>query len=153
MFLVGDYRINGTINDLFRDGFNIIADRIGADNAIIQQAEKSHIEWEIIKALHQKMEEETELANYLSQFESRIPGLMIFWKHPTELTKEDAIIHIPFQAIENVYSSSNDVLIDLIDFAKKNNSNFIDKLKKKNDVIRGLSFSVNLGIFAINFEL
>ena len=50
--MIGDYRNSSMVNDLFRDGFNIIADRIGKNNAIVQNTERGHFEWELAKALY-----------------------------------------------------------------------------------------------------
>ena len=48
-FLVGDFRNHSMINDLFRDDFSILADRIGEDSAII--AQNSKIEYDLQMAL------------------------------------------------------------------------------------------------------
>ena len=152
-FLIGDYRNSSMVNDLFRDGFDIIADRIGLNNAVVEKTDTSHVEWELAKALHRKVEAKSVLSDCILEFESRIPGLLVSWNHPDKLTDKDAVVHIPFQVLDESYDNTTVLLCDLIDFANKKNLNLIDKIRAKHKVIKGLSFSVNLGIFALNFDL
>lgn len=152
-FLVGDYRNSSMVNDLFRDGFNIIADRLGQNNAIVQSTDRGHLEWDLTKALHDVMMSESELADYILRFESRVPGLLIMWKHPKQLTDKDAIVHIPFQILDETYTNSTELLLDLVSFARKENSNLISKVKRNHKIINGFTFSINFGIFSINFDL
>lgn len=152
-FLIGDYRNSSMVNDLFRDGFNIIADRIGKNNAIVQKTERSHLEWELAKALYNKLETNPTLGDYILQFESQIPGLLILWNHPNKLTEKDAIVHIPFQVLDSVYNNSTELLNDLVDFANKKSTRLTKKICTKHKIIKGLSFSINAGIFALNIEL
>ena len=152
-FLIGDYRNSTMANDLFRDGFNTLADRLGQNNAIIENTERGHLEWDLARALYQKVTQDTPLAEYLLQFESRVPGLLIMWKHPSVLTERDRIIHIPFQVLDESYNNSTELLLDLIAFAHQENEELMRKTKKNYKIIKGLSFSVSLGIFALNVEL
>ena len=152
-FLVGDYRNSSMVNDLFREGFNIIADRLGQNNAVIQNTEKGHLEWDLAKALHDVVTSKSELADYIREFESRVPGLLIMWKHPKRLTNRDAIVHIPFQVLDETYTNSTELLLDLVSFAKNENENLISKIKAHHKIIKGLSYSLNLGVFAINIDL
>ncbi len=152
-FLVGDYRNSSMVNDLFRDGFRIVADRLGQDVAIIESTERGHMEWDLAKSLHDKLMKKSALSDYILQFESRNPGLLIMWKHPSKLTEKDALIHVPFAVLEDTYSNTTALLTDLVSFVNGKNTDFIEKIKSKYKIIKGLSFSINIGIFSLNIDL
>ena len=42
-FLVGDYRNHSLINNVFKDDFTIIAERLGGNAAIISQIGRAHV--------------------------------------------------------------------------------------------------------------
>ena len=148
-FLIGDYRNRSTINDLFREDFNVIADNLGESGAIVEKTYDRNMEYELIKALcHHPV-----LVENIDIYQIRMPGLLIMRKHPLELTKNDCVIYIPFQILESTYSNASELLWDLIAFAREENKNLIEKTKKKFPVIKGLSISVNMGIFALNIDL
>lgn len=96
---------------------------------------------------------ESKLADYILEFEPHAPGLFITWKHPKKLTSKDAIVHIPFQVLDETYRNSTELLYDLVSFAKEENTNLISKITAHHKIIKGLSFSLNLGVFAINIDL
>ncbi len=154
-FLVGDYRNSTMVNDLFREGFDILAERVGQNNAIIANTNSTnnYLEWSLVKALHDVAASGTEISKYIREFSVHIPGLLITRKHPNQLTEKDTIIHIPFQILENAYSNSTELLIDLVAFAKYENQDLIAKVKKHAKRVEGLSFSISLGFFAINIDL
>ena len=157
-FLVGDYRNSSMVNDLFRDGFRIIADRLGENNAIIESTDRGleKYNWELATALSRNIHQRTksdELSSIILYFESRIPGLLIMWRHPSRLSIEDSFIHIPFQVLENVYTNSTELLTDLVSYAKGENINLITRIKSQHRFIKGFSVSLNMGIFAFNIDL
>lgn len=80
-FLVGDYRNHNIINDLFRDDFNIIAERIGSDAAII--AQNRLLENELQSAL--KNVGGGELGKLFRNMERNNPGLLILNKNPIDI--------------------------------------------------------------------
>lgn len=84
-FLVGDFRNHSMINDLFRDDFSILADRIGEDSAII--AQNSKIEYDLQMAL--KDIQGGALGEMIKNLEHRSPGLLIINRHPSKLTRFD----------------------------------------------------------------
>lgn len=156
-FLIGDYRNSSMANDLFRNGFNQIADRLGKNGGIIQSSENSNIEKELYDILRECMINEKQFIKYIEMYDRREPVLLIIWKHPTKLTKEDSVVIISFLALDETYKNSSELLLDLIAFAKKENNNLINKLKAKEKanrkLVKGLSASLNLGIISFNKEL
>ena len=148
-FLIGEYRNHSVINDLFREDFRIIADQLGETNAIIESTDNGDWEYELVSSLCNHPALFTKIPIY----ENRLPGLLIMWKHPSNLEKNDAVVYIPFKVLEDTYSNSSDLLWDLVFFAKGKNKDLIKKTKKKYKIIKGLSLSVNVGIFALNIDL
>lgn len=73
-----------------------------------------------------------------------------FWKIQRSISK---VVYIPFKVLEDAYFNSSDLLWDLVFFAKGKNKDLIKKTKKKYEIIKGLSLSVNVGIFALNIDL
>ena len=151
-FLLGDYRNRSMVNDLFRDDFRVVADRIGENAVIIEGTDKGHIEWDLAKALSHRLSERTQLSQYILEFESQIPGLLIMWCHPSKITEKDPIVHIPFQVLEETYSNSIELLTDLVSFVNKKDLKLVQKIEKKHQIIKGLNLSVNIGIICLNID-
>ena len=82
-FLVGDYRNHSLINDLFRDDFLVLSDRIGEDSAII--AQNSSLEADLQDAL--KDIKGGTLGHMINELEQRSPGLLVINKHPSMLSR------------------------------------------------------------------
>lgn len=80
-FLIGDYRSKSFVNDLFRDDFQIIADRLDEQSAII--ARNRSIEDSLQQSL--KDVERGKLGRMLHDLEDNSPGLLILNKHPHKL--------------------------------------------------------------------
>lgn len=80
-FLIGDYRNHNVINDLFRDDFNIIAERIGSDAAII--AQNRLLENELQSVL--KNVGGGKLGELFRNMERHNPGLLIINKNPIDI--------------------------------------------------------------------
>ncbi|MBQ7226121.1 MAG: hypothetical protein IJX02_05930 [Clostridia bacterium] len=148
-FLIGNYRNHSIINDLFREDFRIIADELGEDNAIIESTYGGNLENELMQSLHKHYN----ILEQIGMYETRFPGLLIMWKHPSNLDEKDAIVYIPFQAFEKTYSNSSELLQDLVSYAKKENDNLIKRTKRKFKIIKSVGLSINLGILALNIEL
>jgi len=55
--------------------------------------------------------------------------------------------------VESTYNSSSELLWDLVSYAIGIDNSLIEKTKKKFPIIKGLSVSVNIGIFALNIDL
>ena len=75
--------------------------------------------------------------------------------HKCELSKNAKILYIPFQTLEKAYDNTNDLLFDIIDFCKGRNDVLIKKTARVGHLTNRIttSFSINLGIVAINFEI
>ena len=80
-FLVGDYRNRGLVNDVFKNDFSIIAERLDGNAAII--SENHLLERDLQDSL--KDFERGKLGVFLSDLEKRNPGLLILNKHPNDL--------------------------------------------------------------------
>ena len=153
-FLIGDYRNESPMNDLFRNNFDQIAERLGEDAAIIKQTQKSRIEDELREAIYKRaIDRGSEISNLLECLGLEYPGLLITKKHPNLLTEKDAMIHIPFNVLEEVYKDrSNDLLRDLVMLAR-GRDDLIKVVSKKRRITskikRGLG--VNVGFFSWNW--
>jgi hypothetical protein len=155
-FLVGNYDNRTFINDFFRKEFNVIASRLGEDTGIIQQTRRSRIEEELSEAINRHTFKGTNVSNFFDAISVQYPGLLILKKHPDDLTDKDTIIHIPFITLNKVYSDSEELLIDLVEFTKGDQQLMIKinkYLKKSKKVVSGLNVGVNVGLFSINFQL
>lgn len=189
-FLVGDYRNHSFINDLFRDDFAVVSDRIGDKSAII--AQNNMLEEDLQRAL--KDIKNGKLGKMIRELEERSPGLLVMNKHPSmltpakriyekvksempndwsdlqktnylnhflgerqnnELEKDSVLFYIPFTTLENVYSSTNLLISDLVEFSKGINNNLIKKTSRIGTIQHNISTSIslNLGLVAINFEI
>jgi len=159
-FLIGDYSNNALINNFFREEFDIIASRLGEDAGIISQTRKSKIEHELTMAINKQIEKhlfsKTALSDFFNSIERQYPGLLILNKHPDNLTDKDTIIHIPFTTLNSVYSNTDELLTDLVEFTR-GNKQLLEKIKKwikqNKKIISGVSIGINVGLFSINFEL
>lgn len=81
LFLTGDYRNHNIINDLFRDDFNIIAERIGSNSAIIGQ---NHLLENELQCVFKDIGDGS-LGRIFRNLEKRNPGLLILNKHPLDI--------------------------------------------------------------------
>ena len=192
-FLVGDYRTHSLINDLFRDDFYILAERIGQDAAIISQNDR--IEADLQEYL--KKVEQGKLGRILSNLERKRPGILILNKHPWELNhfdyfmkqagekmpddwsipqqvdymnklassnrrklekiqEDDVIIYIPFDILEQIYTSTNVLVSDIVDFAKSQNDNLLKKTLGFGQVVDSIAVLQHMknlkGVVAINYR-
>ncbi len=136
-FLVGDYRNHSLINNVFKDDFTIIAERLGGNAAIISQS--NLLECDLQDSL--KDIKSGELGAFLKDLEERRPGLLILNIHPKDLCHLDlfktgtrertpVIIYIPFEALEIAYTSGNDLIADIVAFSKDQHDNLIKKTSK-----------------------
>ena len=148
-FLVGDYRNNSLINNVFKDDFSIIAERLGRNAAIISQ--NNLLERDLQYSL--KSSEKGELGAFFKDLEERKPGLLILNKHPRDLchldllrtgTREDApvIIYIPFEILEIAYTSGNVLIADIVAFAKDQHDNLIKSVSKFGRITDSIDKSV-----------
>lgn len=161
-FLVGDYRTHSQINNFFRDDFAILADRLGEKSALVAQnaALQCDLQESLLKI------ENHGLGKMLNALEKKYPGLLMMNKHPkslnfsgeihnsSKLSKDTKIIYVPFANIEKAYDSTATLLADLVAFSHGENTDFIKKTSKGKSILKKVStsFSVNLGIIAINFD-
>ena len=161
-FLVGDYRNHSLINNVFKDDFSIIAERLGGNAAIISQ--NSLLECDLQDSL--KDIENGELGAFMKALEERTPGLLILNKHPKDLrhldlfrarTREDApvIVYIPFEILEVAYTSGNVLIADIVAFSKDQHENLIKKTSKFGRIRDSIDKSVlkrkEVGIVTINY--
>lgn len=153
-FLIGDYRINSTINDFFRKEFDIIASRLGENLCIVQQTRKSKIDEEL--AVEISKHHFINITDFLDSLSCQYPGLLILNKHPDNLTKDDMVIHIPFLTLDSIYSKNEELITDLIEFTK-GDQQLIEKINKwiehtNKKIITEFTIGINVGIFSINFK-
>ena len=161
-FLVGDYRNHSLINNVFKDDFSIIAERLGGNAAIISQ--NNLLECDLQDSL--KSIEKGELGAFFKDLEERKPGLLILNKHPRDLchldllrtgTREDApvIIYIPFEILEIAYTSGNALIADIVAFAKGQHDNLIKRVSKfgriKDSIDKSVLKRKEIGIVTINY--
>lgn len=148
-FLVGDYRNRGLINDVFKNDFSIIAERLSRNAAII--SENHLLEHDLQDSL--KDFEKGKLGVFLSDLEKRNPGLLILNKHPNDLyhfnmfkgeTEEEVpvIIYIPFEILEMAYASGNVLISDIVAFSKNHDDNLIKKTSEFGCINDSISRSV-----------
>lgn len=162
-FLVGDYRNRGLVNDVFKNDFSIIAERLGGNAAII--SENHLLERDLQDSL--KDFERGKLGVFLSDLEKRNPGLLILNKHPNDLyhfnmsksePEEDVpiIIYIPFEILEMAYTSGNVLISDIVAFSKNQDDTLIKKTSKfgriRNSIDKSLLKRKEAGIVTINYE-
>lgn len=161
-FLVGDYRNHGLVNDVFKKDFNIIAERLGGNAAIISG---NHLlERDLQDCL--KDFERGKLGVFLRDLEKRNPGLLILNKHPTDLyhfsmsksgPEEDVpvIIYIPLEILEMAYTSGNALISDIVAFSKNQDDTLIRKTSEFGCIKDGISGSIlkkkQAGIVTINY--
>ena len=152
-FLVGDFRNRAWINDFFNDDFAIIAERIGDKAAIVKQ--QNQLEQEF----HDMISCATQLSDLLESLQRQEPGLLILNKHPNELRAwdlkpDDKVIYIPFSVLERAYTSPNELLTDIVSFAKNKDKALLRKTSRLGRTMRRIqpSVSLNLGIIALNFD-
>jgi hypothetical protein len=158
-FLIGDYGNSTVINNFFREDFAIIASRIGENAGIINQTRKSTLDEELTTALNNTINSQTDVCNFIKSVEGQYPGLLILDKHPSQLTEKDSIVYIPFSTLNAIYINTDDLLTDLVEYAK-GNKQLVEKSKKwskknKQKIFKNLSVSigVNIGIITINITL
>lgn len=152
-FLIGDYRNRNRINDLFREDFRVIADRIGENAALIEQTSNSRVEEELLSAMHAYMFSCSKTASFLKKYFMAYPGLLITKQHPNKLKDKSLLVFIPFSILEEVYASTNDLLSDLVSFAKLGDKSIIKKTAKKHKLIKRVSLSLTLGVISLNFDI
>lgn len=162
-FLVGDYRNRGLVNDVFKNDFSIIAERLDGNAAII--SENHLLERDLQDSL--KDFERGKLGVFLSDLEKRNPDLLILNKHPNDLyhfnmsksePEEDVpiIIYIPFEILEMAYTSGNVLISDIVAFSKNQDDTLIKKTSKfgriRNSIDKSLLKRKEAGIVTINYE-
>lgn len=164
-FLIGDYRNRSLINDVFRDDFCVIAERLSVAAAIISQ--NNLLERDLQESL--KRIKGGKLGAFLSDLEEQKPGLLIINKHPSDLynfntntpIKESqksvpVIIYIPFETLEFAYASSNTLIADIVSFSKNQNENLIKKTAKfgciKDIIDTDILKSKKFGAVTISYE-
>lgn len=162
-FLVGDYRNHSLINNVFKDDFSIISERLGGNAAIISQ--NNLLERDLQDSL--KNIENGELGAFMKDLEERTPGLLILNKHPKDLchldlfrakTREDApvIVYIPFEILEIAYTSGNVLIADIVAFSKDQNENLIKKTSKfgrrRDSIDKSVIKRREVGIVTINYR-
>ena len=162
-FLVGDYRNRGLVNDVFKNDFSIIAERLDGNAAII--SENHLLERDLQDSL--KDFERGKLGVFLSDLEKRNPGLLILNKHPNDLyhfnmsksePEEDVpiIIYISFEILEMAYTSGNVLISDIVAFSKNQDDTLIKKTSKfgriRNSIDKSLLKRKEAGIVTINYE-
>jgi hypothetical protein len=151
-FLVGDYRNQNVINDLFRGDFDIIADRLGEYSGIVKQTTHSRVENELIDALSGWVFSNTEASLYFEQIFMRYPGLLVVNQHPSKLTDASEILYFPFSVLEETYRSTNDLIADLVNFARYRSVDILLKTTRKHKLIKGTNLSLTLGVISLNFD-
>ncbi|MCL2874658.1 MAG: hypothetical protein FWE29_07015 [Defluviitaleaceae bacterium] len=152
-FLVGDYRNKNHINDLFRDDFNVIADRIGEDAAIIESTKNGQIEEELTVLLNQYIYKYSKTASFLDRFFMEHPGLLILDRHPDKISDKSLFLYLPFEILEKTYTSTNELISDIVLFAKFKDISIVKKTTKMHPLIKSVSVSLNLGVVSLNFDL
>lgn len=139
MFLLGDYRNNNMVNNLFRNDFPIIAEQLGENAAII--AQNHQLERELSEMLMQVYD--YAILKDLEYFEYKCPGLLLIdgqamesmtqprhffpFLHSKQREVVGNICFIPFELMEASYYSSNELLRDLVHFAHGTNNNLLQK--------------------------
>ena len=91
---------------------------------------------------------EKEKSSYMIDFYNKNHG-------KCELAKDAQIVYIPFTILEKAYDNTSDLLFDIADFCKGINDNLIKKTSRLGTLADRIStsFSLNLGIVAINFDI
>ncbi|GEM_PF-2715306 len=91
---------------------------------------------------------EQEKSDYMIEFYNKNRG-------KSELANDARIVYIPFKTLEKAYDNTSDLMFDITDFCKGINDNLIKKTSKIGTLADRIStsFSLNLGIVAINFDL
>lgn len=162
-FLVGDYRNHNLINDVFKDDFLILAERLGGNSAII--AQNNLLERDLQDSL--KSIERGQLGAFLKNLEERKPGLLILNKHPRNLChldlfrtgiREDSpvIIYISFDALEMAYTSANTLIADIVAFSKNQHDDVIRKTSEFGRINDSIDKAVlkrkEVGIVTLNYR-
>lgn len=95
----------------------------------------------------------TKIANYFEGIFMHYPGLFITKEHPRFLSEESVYLHFPFTVLEATYSSTNELLADIVLLSKENNHSIIKIITKKYKMIKRVGVSLNLGVISFNFEI
>lgn len=69
-----------------------------------------------------------------------------------ELVEGASLVYIPFSILEKTYDDVNELLADIVAFAKDDDRNLIRNTSRIGGVMRHISASINLGIIAINID-
>jgi len=148
-FLIGDYSNDALVNNFFRKNFSAIANRIGANAAIIRQTRKSNIEEELRLAISKCNFNNKKITLDSVLNRNQNPGLLILNKHPYKLTNMDKIFYIPFMALNFTYLNTEELLTDLTEFTNGDQQ----LLKKTESRISELRLGVKIGFISIDAKL
>ena len=133
------------MNDFFNDNFDIVAEKIGVNAAIVKQLPNSTIEWQLEHTLGKL--ENSGLASVLSQLERKKPGLLMINGHPFDLTPESKVVYIPFALLSRVYQDRMDELArDIECFAKNQNDDLLSKTSRCRRAITNLRERMDLSL-------
>jgi len=154
-FTLGEISNHSMINDFFRDDFIVIAKRIGTNAALIAQNEQMENAFQHLLSdwSCKGVNKERVLLEALEDLRRRSPGLIILNTHPKNFNIDtDTFIYIPFSLLEQKYHSTNDILRDMVSFAKNENKHFIQNILSpthKNPDVRIINFELK----SINIEI
>lgn len=141
LFLVGDYRTHSLINNLFRDDFSVLAERIGLDAAIISQNDR--IESDLQEYL--KKVEGGKLGKILNNLARKRPGILILNKHPWDLNHFDHFMKPSGKKKSDDWSIPQRV--DYITKVARHNRRELDKIQD-DDVIIYIPFDILERVYA-----
>lgn len=151
-FLVGDYRNQNVINNLFNQDFDVIADRIGRKSAIVKDFGRYELDQELIYWL--TINDQIKLANFIESNESRTPGLLIIDCHPKNIRDDSKVAYISFDILESTYKSTNELIKDIVDLSNRNGTALLKKTSFGRHVVKSLighvGFTIS-DILSINF--
>ncbi len=150
-FLLGKSEYTyGRSGDALYHHFDEIANRIGADSAIIKSSHSDIVANELINSIKEK-EWFSDAYRELLCIE---PALVIMKPHPHIFEFEDSEIFavISFKALDAMYSNEAELIMDIVDLSKDRNLNILKKAKKQQSGIGLLRRIRNSVILQPNFN-
>ncbi|QOR34833.1 hypothetical protein IMX26_15430 [Clostridium sp. 'deep sea'] len=153
--LIGDYSNCDKINNLFNQDFDKIADRLET-SAIVKSVSNRSLDEEVYKAFEKIINDKNHhYNNLISSLESSYPGLLILDCHPDNINDKSLLLFITFDTLNNEYTSNNELIKDLVDLAKKINTNIINRFSKKKGFLTRFFDSMILepNFFGFGFNL
>lgn len=150
-FLLGDFSNKNVINDVFNHDFDIVARRLGIKAALIKDFGGGEIREELIEMLWKK--DQIKLASFILKQEKECPGLLIMNCYPKYLDDNSQIAYIPFEVLEKTYTSTNELIRDIVNLSENKNKDLIKKTSYERQVLKHISghIGIGLGILSINF--